>query len=165
MKIIACIVDGISDFVGKTAARYRDYVERANAEARAAAKANEYADMAVASRVDYELIAEMLAEAINNTVDATHLLPIKDLSQLFCEPWLGRLPSGVWSFQYHGRYVKGYGITAEAVQRILQSELNRLCRVYQYPALTVHVTFAADCAVNIKVAFTNDLRAARNTKV
>ena len=107
----------------------------------------------------------MMAESINNTADITHLLPIGNLSQLFTQPWLGRIPCGVWSFQYQGRYVKGYGMTAEAVQRILQSELNRLCGVYQYPALTIHVTFGANNVVTIKVAPTNALRAAQNILV
>ena len=162
MNIFSYLIDKVANLTGKFAASYRNHWEKANAEARAAAKSAEYANVAAVSREDYEVVGEMMAESINNTADITHLLSIANLSQLFTQPWLGRLACGVWAFRYQGRYTKGYGMTAEAVQRILQSELNRLCGVYQYPALTIHVTFGANNVVTIKVAPTNALRAAQD---
>ena len=165
MKIIKFVADGIANLIGKAVARCHIDIEQSNAKFREEAKAREYANVAINSSADYELIAEMMAEAINNTVDVTHLLPVRNLSQLFTQHWFGKIPSGIWAFQYQGYYVKGYGMTAEAVQRILQSELNRLCGVYQYPALTIHVTFGANNVVSIKVAFTNALRAAQKVVI
>ena len=58
-------------------------------------------------------------------------------------------------------YRKGFGMTAEDIQRILQSELTRLCGIYGHPPLSVHIAFDAAAVVKIRVAYTYDLRAAQ----
>ena len=147
-----------AEIIGVAAARYRKYVDEANAEAQKEAKVRDYNILASNSRPDYELVAEMLVEVINNTVEETHLHPVSDIRKLFCNPWLCKVKGGFFVFVYHAWYAKGFGITANDVRRILQSELDRLCDVYEYPRLVVHVTFGADGAVKIQIAYFNDAK-------
>lgn len=148
--------------VGKKMADwYQEYLERENKKTRDETKKRVMQEMYNNLQPQYELVAEILFEAINNTVEITHLLPIQRLSQIFCQFWLGQLSSGVWYFEYRGRYRKGFGMTAEDIQRILQSELTRLCGIYGHPPLSVHIAFDAAAVVKIRVAYTYDLRAAQ----
>lgn len=121
-----------------------------------------YSEMLKLNEQDYYLAAEILAECVNNTADITGLFSVKDLHQLLWVPFLDHLPNGVWVFRYHARYRKGFGATAESIQRTLQFELDRLTGVYQCPPLKVFVTFGPDSTAVIKIGYSCDFMAAQD---
>lgn len=140
-----------SEYKGIAAAKYKLTMEQANAEARAQAQAAAYQQAAANLNDDYNAIADLLIEAINNTVSATHLLPITHPSQLFSSPWLTRASDGTWILLFHARRETGFGLTADDVRRILQMELNRLCGCYDLPRIEIRVRFHAYGNVTIAV--------------
>lgn len=151
MNFFEDLKNGISDFCASVAAKYRCYVDAANAQARQNAKANAYA-MAVDSLTpNYQAISDMLVDAINNTAAITRLVPVDNSSQIWCSPWLYRT-NGTWVFLYHALIFRAHGMTANGVERILQSELNRLCGIYGYPRRSVHIRIDPDCQVKIAVS-------------
>lgn len=78
------VLNTISDFLGKTAARYKAYVERENAKLRAAATANAVMLAEQNMLGDYLTVAEIVARAVNNMAEADPNLirRVTDISQI-----------------------------------------------------------------------------------
>lgn len=150
MNFFDNLKNGTSDFCASVAAKYRCYVDAANAQARQNAKANAYAMAVNEWYPRYQEISGILTEAINNTAAITHLVPVDNSSQIWCSPWLYRT-NGTWVFWYHALISRGHGMTANGVERILQSELNRLCGIHGYPGSSVHIRIDSDCQVKIAI--------------
>ena len=165
LSVITENVKEVKVFGKKLVERYGKYLDKENEKTRQDMKNRKMQEMYDNLLPQYTLVAEMLFEAINNTVELTYLLPVQQLSQILCQFWLGQSPNHVWYFEYRGRYRKGFGMTAESVQRILQSELTQLCGIYGHPSLTLRVAFDALGAVKFRVACTADLRAARKIAI
>lgn len=152
------VLNTISDFLGKTAARYKAYVERENAKLRAEAKANAAAMAEQQMRHYYTTVAEIVMQAANNVANADPrtLRPALDLSQICCAvPVLprrsratGRTVFG-WCFRLHRS--RAFVQPAIAMQRLLQNEVAAICVMYGFPALRVFLQFAADNVVNVWV--------------
>ena len=75
----------VADFFASLAAKYKIYVERENAKARAEAKANAVAMAEQAMLTDYQVVADIIATANNNLAlaDPNVLRPVNDFSQIF----------------------------------------------------------------------------------
>lgn len=70
----------VADFFASLAAKYKIYVERENAKARAEAKANAVAMAEQAMLTDYQVVADIIATANNNLAlaDPNVLRPVND---------------------------------------------------------------------------------------
>lgn len=152
------VLNTISDFLGKTAARYKAYVERENAKLRAAAAANAAAMAEQQMRHYYTTVAEIVMQAANNVANADPrtLRPVLDFSQICCAvPVLPRRSRATgqtvfgWCFRLHRS--RAFVQPAIAMQRLLQNEVAAICVMYGFPALRVFLQFAADNVVNVWV--------------
>lgn len=128
-EFISRMAEGATDLAAKLAAKYHRYLDEANAKACAEAQANERAAQMVAARPDYELYAEILLEAINNTAEATHLCTVDRVSQVMHRDWFGKVFCGLPGFQYRAQYLRGYGMTSSDITAVLQYEVDQLCSI------------------------------------
>lgn len=151
------VLNTISDFLGKTAARYKAYVERENAKARAEAKANAVAMAEQSMMADYQLVADIVATANNNLVsaDPNVLRPINDFSQVFNTPPVcaRRTANGrdVFGWCFRLRRSRGCSAAASTLKRELQAEVNAVATAYGYPPLYVDVRYREDNVVGLFV--------------
>lgn len=152
------ILNTISDFLGKTAARYKAYVERENAKVRAEAKANAAAMAKQQMRHYYTTVADIVMQAANNVANADPytLRPVSDFSQICCAvpvlPRRSRITGQIvfgWCFRLHRS--RAFVQPAIAMRRLLQNEVAAICVIYGFPALRVFLHFAADNVVNVWV--------------
>lgn len=156
MNIFRTFLDAAKEVIAEVVATYRIHWEEDNRRLAAARKQAQDEQALIASRPDYELVAEMLVDAVNNTIDVTHLHEAKNIRRLLVGSWLVRKPSGLIAFVYRARRFVGYSVTAADIQRILQAELDQLCEVYAYAPLVVHVVFMPAGAVKIEIAYAAD---------
>lgn len=158
MHYINYLINSISTFFATVGAKYAAYLERENAKARAAAKANAAAMAEQQMRHYYTTVAEIVMQAANNVANADPrtLRPAIDFSQICCAvPVLprrsratGRTVFG-WCFRLHRS--RAFVQPAIAMQRLLQNEVAAICVIYGFPALRVFLQFAADNVVNVWV--------------
>ena len=146
----------VANFAADCAARYHSRLDKANAQARFEAQQNQIDALSISARPVYDLYAEIMMEAINNTADVTHLRTVENISQVMDRDWLVQLSTGLWGFRFRGRYLRGYGLTRADIARILQAELDQLCcnrgcdqlvisvRLENDGRLVIHAVFAAD---------------------
>lgn len=152
------LINLVSTFFATVGAKYAAYLERENAKARVAAKANAAAMAEQQMRHYYTTVAEIVMQAANNVANADPrtLRPAIDFSQICCAvPVLprrsratGRTVFG-WCFRLHRS--RAFVQPAIAMQRLLQNEVAAICVIYGFPALRVFLQFAADNVVNVWV--------------
>ena len=139
-----------AELAGVAAARYRADWEADNQRRAAEAHAVQEQQTRTALQPEYDFVAEMLTEALNNTADATHFRTVPFVSRVKLRDCLGCI-DGIWLMQFRARRFRGYSVTAKDAQRILQAEIDYIREYNGYPRLLLHVAFAADGAVKIKV--------------
>lgn len=152
------VLNTISDFLGKTAARYKAYVERENAKLRAAATANAVMLAEQNMLGDYLTVAEIVARAVNNLAEADPNLirRVTDISQItnpraaIANRTLNGRAVFFWCFRL--RLSRGCSCPAAAVRRILQAEIDAVTAAYGFPSLRVDVRFRADNIAAVIVA-------------
>ena len=151
------VLNTISDFLGKTAARYKAYVERENAKLRAEAKANAVMMAEQSMLTDYQVVADIVATANNNLVmaDPNILRPVNDFSQVFNTPPVcaRRTANGrdVFCWCFRLRRSRGCSAAASTLKRELQAEVNAVATAYGYPPLYVDVRYREDNVVGLFV--------------
>ena len=148
---------------GVCAAKYRQYWEQENEKLREEMHSHYLATIAPRLRASYEYILDLLIEAVNNTSEISHLIPIKSRAQVSCSPWASQ-QKGLWVFQLRCRYNKGFGVTAADIKRILQMELDQLCKFYGFPQLLITVRLCADSMVMIYVVLASDWQAQKSAE-
>ena len=166
-KVRSAVCDAAAAFAGLcgvSAAKYHQYLDRENEKVRIKVSNSNLSVVEQELRATYEIIVDLLIEAINNTHEVTHLYPITKRSQVMYSPWADLTKRKVWVFQLRCRYRKGHGVSAADVRRVLQAELNQLCDYYGFAPLIVNVWFRADGAVLIRAVFARDWSAARITE-
>ena len=151
------VLNTISDFLAKTAARYKAYVERENAKLRAEAKANAVMMAEQSMLTDYQVVADIVATANNNLVmaDPNILRPVNDFSQVFNTPPVcaRRTANGrdVFCWCFRLRRSRGCSAAASTLKRELQAEVNAVATAYGYPPLYVDVRYREDNVVGLFV--------------
>lgn len=151
------VLNTISDFLAKTAARYKAYVERENAKLRAEAKANAVAMAEQCMLTDYQVVADIIATANNNLAlaDPNVLRPVNDFSQIFNNRPVCALHAAngrdVFGWAFRLRRSRGCSATAATLKRMLQAEVNAVATAYGYPPLCVDVRYREDNVVGICV--------------
>ena len=151
------VLNTISDFLAKTAARYKAYVERENAKLRAEAKANAVAMAAQCMLTDYQVVADIIATANNNLAlaDPNVLRPVNDFSQIFNNRPVCALHAAngrdVFGWAFRLRRSRGCSATAATLKRMLQAEVNAVATAYGYPPLCVDVRYREDNVVGVCV--------------
>ena len=151
------VLNTISDFLAKTAARYKAYVERENAKLRAEAKANAVAMAEQCMLTDYQVVADIIATANNNLslADPNFLRPVNDFSQVFNTPPVcaRRTTNGrdVFGWCFRLRRSRGCSAAASTLKRELQAEVNAVATAYGYPPLYVDVRYREDNVVGLFV--------------
>lgn len=153
-----------SELIGAGAARYRANWEADNKCRADAAHAVQEQQIRANLLPEYHFIAEMLMGAINNTADVTHFHPVPIVDRLKLRNCLGYV-DGIWLMQFRARRFKGYSVTANDAQRILQSELDCICEYNSYTRLLLRVAFGADGTVRIRVAPAADVIRRRAEKI
>lgn len=159
------VLNTISDFLAKTAARYKAYVERENAKLRAEAKANAVAMAEQCMLTDYQVVADIIATANNNNLalaDPNVLRPVNDFSQIFNNRPVCALHAAngrdVFGWAFRLRRSRGCSATAATLKRMLQAEVNAVATAYGYPPLCVDVRYREDNVVGVCVVPTYALR-------
>lgn len=151
------VLNTISDFLAKTAARYKAYVERENAKLRAEAKANAVAMAEQCMLTDYQVVADIIATANNNLAlaDPNVLRPVNDFSQIFNNRPVCALHAAngrdVFGWAFRLRRSRGCSATAATLKRMLQAEVNAVATAYGYPPLCVDVRYREDNVVGVCV--------------
>ena len=151
------VLKTISDFLAKTAARYKAYVERENAKLRAEAKANAVAMAEQCMLTDYQVVADIIATANNNLAlaDPNVLRPVNDFSQIFNNRPVCALHAAngrdVFGWAFRLRRSRGCSATAATLKRMLQAEVNAVATAYGYPPLCVDVRYREDNVVGVCV--------------
>lgn len=147
----------VADFFASLAAKYKIYVERENAKARAEAKANAVAMAEQAMLTDYQVVADIIATANNNLAlaDPNVLRPVNDFSQIFNNrPVCARRTANGrdvfgWCFRLHRS--RGCSAAASTLKRELQAEVAAVATAYGYPPLCVDVRYREDNVVGVFV--------------
>lgn len=164
-SLIQRLTVSFADFVAAVAAKYHRYLDEANAKTRAEAQQNYIAALSASTRPAYDLYAEVMMEAINNTADATHLRTVENVFQVLDRNWLVQFPTGLWGFQFRGRYLRGFGMTRADIARILQAELNQLCSNRGCDPLVIAVRLENDGRLVIQAVFAADAFRYRMEKI
>lgn len=147
------VLNTISDFLGKTAARYKAYVERENAKLRAAATANAAAVVQQSMMAEYPFVADIIAQAANNIADVSTVRPVSDLTQVCtAQPLRVRRASNDgdycgWCFRL--RLAAGFTGTAAVLRRLLQTEAEAVTAARGVPRLFVDVVLGPDRMVAV----------------
>lgn len=139
-----------------------DYQMRENAKYRAEAKQNAAAAAAQSIMSIYFDIAALIAQAANNIADGATVVRVRDISQICCTPPVVSRTSPVygevWGAVYRLRLDRGAHITAQALARMLQKEVNILTGFSGLPPLQIYVWYGADGTVNVWVVFAESLQ-------
>ena len=151
-------------FVGEVAASYRAHRDADNKRIAAEARFAQEQQIRVNLQPEYDFVAEMLMEAINNGADVLHFSTVPIVERLKLAKGLV-VEDGIWVMVFRARRFKGYSVTASDAQRILQSEMDCVCEYNNYTRLVLRVIFGADGAVRIKVACAADLARRHAEKV
>ena len=158
IECLKALIRAITDFFASLAARYKAYVERENAKARAEAKANAVAMAEQSMLADYPTVAEIVARAANNmaVADPNMIRHVSDISQItppraaIANRTLNGRAVFFWCFRL--RLSRGCSCPAAAVRRILQTEIDAVTAAYGFPPLRVDVRFRADDTAAVIVA-------------
>ena len=152
------VLNTILDFLGKTAAQYKAYVERENAKVRAEAKANAVMMAEQTMLADYQVVADIIATANNNLAlaDPNVLRPVNDFSQIFNNrPICARRTANgrdVFGWCFRLRRSRGCSAAASTMKRELQTEVNAVAAAYGYPPLYIDLVYREDNQVGVWVA-------------
>ena len=136
----------VADFFASLAAKYKIYVERENAKARAEAKANAVAMAEQAMLTDYQVVADIIATANNN-------LALADPNVLRRPVCARRTANGrdVFGWCFRLRRSRGCSAAASTLKRELQAEVAAVATAYGYPPLCVDVRYREDNVVGVFV--------------
>ena len=153
-----------AEFMGEVAASYHANLDADNKRIAAEARFAQEQQIRRNLQPEYDFVAEMLMEAINNAADALHFATVPIVERLKLGNCLGCF-DGIWLMQFRARRFMGYSVTASDAQRILQSEMDYICEYNGHPRLLLHVAFGADGAVRIKVGPAAELMRRHAAKV
>lgn len=150
----------------RTAAdRYRDYYERENAKCRAAAKAQQEAALYNHYLCQYDLYADILAEAINNTAPVTGFATVSKRTQITYKDRVQVSSAGLVALTYRALRTPSSNLGARDVQHIVQDELDQLCSDYGCSPVVVRATFYSDRRVTISLIDAAAARAYRLAQI
>lgn len=99
----------------------------------------------------YEQYCSLLREVIEDTADQTGITPYSMDYKLYNEPFLVQNKAGLQAFVYVSRLSAHAEKNAHKIQRVLQSELNHVCRTWNYDYLKIIVKLSSDGAVKLYI--------------
>ncbi|MEA4895242.1 MAG: hypothetical protein VB064_08260 [Oscillospiraceae bacterium] len=160
-KFLHSLKETTTNFAAESAAKYKLYLERENAALHEEAEILQYQKVLQNAYAYFEAyyptLAELLMIAINNTVEITHIVSVRFPEQLTSPTPVRKSKKGYYYFVFQRWYRQGYGMTSQAIQRILQSELNTLASVYGFPKIRIHVELNADGRIIFRLAIWADV--------
>lgn len=146
----------------RTAAdRYRDYYERENAKCRAAAKAQQEAALHNHYLCQYDLYADILAAAINNTAPVTGFATVSSHAQVAHKDRIRVSSAGLVALTYRALRTLTSDLGARDIQHILQDELDQLCNDCSCRPVVIQITFHSYRRVTITLLDAEAVRSYR----
>lgn len=124
-----------ASFISKVAAACRALIEWANERADQKLAAQE-APQAYAA---YEQYAGALKSALDNCAESLHIYQLRDAEALLSENGPVRRGTNNWIFPYKILYNPGFGVTAGQMQKVIQTEMNSICKYHGLPRVRVFV--------------------------